>query len=135
MHSISRIVFAILIILVITTLTSAQDDGGGQKDPLQLGESCSESRMPQIGLHNSEQDSAMYMAELRYRMIWQMVGFIAFLGILHFVQVQLKIPRAQFWFTIVVVLAGLILSSYRNSGPSTRSRSDDSATYAPTHAR
>lgn len=135
MHSKSQILFAFMFILVVSTLTWAQDDGSEPAGLSRPGDSTSESRLPQTGLHESEQDSAIYMAELRYRMVWQLIGFIALLGILHFAQVKLKIPRAQFWFTVVVVFAGLILSSYRNTSPSSRSPSNDPPIYAPTHAR
>lgn len=135
MHSISQILFAFMFIFVVSTLTWAQDDGGGPAGLSRPSDSTSESRLPQIGLHESEQDSAIYMAELRYRMIWQLIGFIVLLVILHFLQVKLKLPRAQFWFTVVVVFAGLILSSYHKTSPSSRSPLDDSPTYAPTHAR
>jgi hypothetical protein len=86
---------------------------------------------------SSESELAAYEADLRYRMILQMVGFIIVLGVLHLIQVKLKIQRAYFWLVVGGVILGLVLNSYR---PQVNTSDDavpvDTApTYAPTRAQ
>lgn len=84
-----------------------------------------------------ETDLATYEAELRYRMIWKMVGFVLLLGFLHLVQVKLKINRAYFWFMVCGVIFLFVLNGYRPKYDPNQKRlqSNDPPTYAPTHAR
>ena len=84
-----------------------------------------------------ETDIAVYEAELRYRMYLQMIGFLVLLGVLHLVQVKLKIHRGYFWFMVGGVIFLCMLNSYRPKIDLNKPRptSDEPPTYAPTHAR
>ena len=48
----------------------------------------------------SDPELATNEANLRYRMILQMVAIVIGLIALHLMQVKLKIPRGYFWFVV-----------------------------------
>ncbi|MBX9656678.1 hypothetical protein K2Y11_23925 [bacterium] len=92
---------------------------------------------PSMELAAPETDIAIYETELRYRMIVQLIGFIVALGVLHLIQVKLKINRAYFWFVVGGVILMFALTSYlpKSDPNKPRPQTDDSPTYAPTHAQ
>ncbi len=100
--------------------------------------------IPQLKLGKSP-DVAIYESELRYRMISQIillsVGFSLAVGVLHLIQVKLKIHRGYFWFMVGGVIVLMVINSATNSYRKKafpafqRTESETTPIYAPTSAK